>query len=69
MHCYVDKRVRRLLAGPTLTFRLRRLFFFRREAPRDGEAVTVRLQRARKVALRHVHVANLLVRLRQSALP
>ena len=35
----------------------------------DGEAVAIGLQRSRKVALRHLHVADLVVRHRQIALP
>jgi hypothetical protein len=35
----------------------------------DGEAVAVGLQRARPVALRDLHVAHLVVRHRQIALP
>ena len=35
----------------------------------DGEAVAVGLERAGKVALRHLHVANFVVRHRQIALP
>ena len=35
----------------------------------DGEAVAVGFQRARRVALRHQHVADLVVRHRQIALP
>ena len=35
----------------------------------DGEAVAVGFERAGKVALRHLHIADLLVRHRQIALP